>query len=477
MLNTLFEQWAGEPCIQQFSLGANGSNRRYFRLIGKSHQCIAALNDDVRENKAFVYLSRYFHQRGLPVPEVYLVADDYKCYLQQDLGDTTLYAYAYDKRRNGPGFDKEVFNLYRQAITDLVRFQTSGSEIDYSISYPRSDFDRQSMQWDLNYFKYYFLKLAYVPFDEQLLENDFNTLIDYLLQEDCTYFMYRDFQSRNIMLTDSNTLYYIDFQGARRGPAQYDLASLIYSAKSDLPDAIRKDLLEHYIQLFRPHLEQRGRSTDDFRNRFYGFVLLRIMQAMGAYGYRGYYERKDHFLKSIPLAIANLQKVVESHPLPIRLPQLEKVWQAIIQSPLGSTTQASTTADRLTVTINSFSYKKGIPKDPSGNGGGHVFDCRALPNPGRYPQYRTYTGRDLPVIDFLKDLPEVNAFLNNAQQIVLQSIEKYQERHFAHLMVSFGCTGGQHRSVYCAEQLSQRISKHFDCNIVLRHIEQDPQNS
>ncbi|MBQ9545689.1 MAG: phosphotransferase [Bacteroidales bacterium] len=473
MLSSLFEKWAGEPCLQQLALGANGSNRHYVRLIGKTHRCIAALNDDVRENKAFVYLARYFKSRALPVPEVYLVSDDYKCYLQQDLGDTTLYAYAYDKRCEGGGFDKDTLSLYRQAVADLVRFQTAGGDIDYSIAYPRSDFDRQSMQWDLNYFKYYFLKLAYIPFDEQLLENDFSTLIEYLLQEDCTYFMYRDFQSRNIMVSDNRDLYYIDFQGARRGAAQYDLASLIYSAKSDIPDVIREELLEYYLQLMEPHITQRGHSVDTFRHRFYGYVLLRIMQAMGAYGYRGYYERKDHFLKSIPLAIANLKNIVDFHPLPVHLPQLEKVWQAIAQSPLASSFNTSSIADRLTVTVSSFSYKKGIPQDPSGNGGGHVFDCRALPNPGRYPQYRSYTGRDLPVIDFLKDLQEVKTFLDNTQNIVFQSIEKYQERHFASLMVSFGCTGGQHRSVYCAEQMAKRIKQHYDCDVVVRHVEQE----
>ena len=475
ILSELFLQWAGEPCLEQLALGANGSNRRYYRLIGNTRRCIATIGDEQRENDTFLYYSEHFRRKHLPVPEIYAVSPDRRCYLQEDLGDMTLYAYLYDKKRQGGGFDAEVLSLYKQVLSDLVRFQTECRDLDFSQAYPRSDFDRQSIQWDLNYFKYYFLKLAYIPFDEQLLENDFDRFIDYLLDEDCTYFMYRDFQSRNIMIDPSGRLCYIDYQGGRRGAAQYDVASLLYSAKSDFPEPIRQELLHHYVQEFvaATHVD-----AASFSEKFYAYVLVRIMQAMGAYGYRGYFERKDYFLKSIPLAINNLRLVVENHPLPIALPHLTQVWNAIVAKgssvaeAFGVVANAASAFEKLTVEVCSFSFKKGYPADLSGNGGGFVFDCRALPNPGRYPEYRNYTGKDKPVIDFLKDEPAVGVFLDNAFALVAQSVEKYIERHFTHLMVSFGCTGGQHRSVYCAERMAQYLRERFDCHVVVKHVEQ-----
>jgi hypothetical protein len=338
--------------------------------------------------------------------------------------------------------------------------------MDFTKAYPRHSFDAQSMQWDLNYFKYYFLKLKYIPFDEELLERDFHTLIAYLLSTDCNYFLYRDFQSRNIMLCDGKP-YYIDFQGGRRGAAQYDVASLLYSAKSDIPEPIRQELLNHYLNGLA---SKSPIDKEDFRQHFWGYVLIRIMQAMGAYGYRGYFERKDYFINSIPLAVNNLRMIIENHTLPVQLPHLTQVWQRIVESELAQSATPAT--DGLTVTVSSFSYKKGIPQDTSGNGGGYVFDCRALPNPGRYPEYRCYTGKDRPVIEFLQGDEAVEAFLNGAQQLVGPSIKKYLERNFTSLTVSFGCTGGQHRSVYCAERMAEWIKKNFDCQVVINHREQ-----
>ncbi len=481
-LSPLFEWWAGVPVSVVSELGANGSNRRYFRLQGGDRCCIAAYNDDVRENDAFVYYSREMRKRGLPVPEVYAVSDDHRCYLQQDLGDETLYAHLYVKRQQGGGFDDEMLTLYRQVLGDLADFQTRCRDLDFSYAYPRSDFDRQSMQWDLQYFKYFFLKLLHVPFDEQLLEDDFNRLIDYLLQEDCRYFMYRDFQSRNIMLlpTPDETgrrLYYIDYQGGRRGAAQYDVASLLYSAKSDLPDPLRRELLEHYIRTLSEKIGQMPAdsrpafSSDAFRNRFYGYVLIRIMQALGAYGYRGYFERKSYFLQSVPLALANLRRVVEDHWPAVELPHLRAVLNDLSHRVVATPPVFPT--DRLTVTVMSFSYKKGYPDDDSGNGGGFVFDCRALPNPGRYAQYKTLTGRDAAVIQFLEGDVEVETFLQQAVTLVRQSVKQYNERHFAHLMVSFGCTGGQHRSVYCAERMAALLRGDGTCHVRLIHREQE----
>ena len=335
-----------------------------------------------------------------------------------------------------------------------------------SVKPPRSDFDAQSIQWDLNYFKYYFLKLKYIPFDEQLLEQDYQTLIQYLLDTDCGYFMYRDFQSRNIMLKDGE-LYYIDFQGGRRGAAQYDVASLLFSAKSDIPDAIRTELLNYYVNCLSSRV---AIDKEDFKQHYYGYVLIRIMQAMGAYGYRGYFEKKDYFIESIPLAIRNLRSVIEKIDLPIEIPHLKGVWKTIVAMEEGCSEQQINTG--LTVTVNSFSYKKGLPQDPSGNGGGYVFDCRALPNPGRYPEYRCYTGKDQPVIEFLQGDPKVERFLEAAEMLVGDSITKYLERKFTSLSVSFGCTGGQHRSVFCAERMAKWIAENFQCHVVINHREQ-----
>ena len=467
-LLALFEQWAGERCIESHCLSGGGSNRHYYRLRSASRQCVGAIGESVRENEAFFTISRHLYDKGIPVPQIYAIDPTRRCYLQQDLGDETLYLHLFEKKRQGGGFDAEMLSLYKPALADLATIQIAGRDLDFSVAFPRAEFDRRAMLWDLNYFKYYFLKLAYIPFDEERLENDFNNFIDFLLQADTSFFVYRDFQSRNIMIHDG-TLYYIDYQGGRRGAAQYDAASLLYSAKSDIPQPARTELLQYYLDklLGRSNpaptpLQPTPFDKATWYAHFWGYVMIRIMQAMGAYGYRGYFERKPYFLESIPLAISNLRWVVENHPLPVDLPELQRVWRAIVDRAPTSPVLPSS----LTVRVGSFSYKQGIPDDPSGNGGGFIFDCRALPNPGRYPEYRQYTGKDNPVIEFLAKEPSVAAFLSNAKQLVAQSVDKYLERHFTHLEVHFGCTGGQHRSVYCAEQLSDWLRSNYPDTIV-----------
>ena len=505
-LKQLFARWAGVPCTECLALGANGSSRRYYRLIGNidtslndvstyqrinvstyqpinvsTISAIGCIADDLRENEAFFAYACHFHAKGMPVPELYAVADDRRHYLQQDLGDQTLYGLLYDKQRQGGGFDAQMLDLYKQALADLAAIQQAGADIDFSLAYPRSDFDRQSILWDLNYFKYHFLKLQHIPFDEQLLEDDFNRLADYLLTADTHYFLYRDFQSRNIMVSSHPShkgegpgvrLYYIDFQGGRRGAAQYDVASLLYSAKSNLPEAIRRELLAHYLDVRNIHGDERRQWMD----LFWAYLLVRILQTLGAYGYRGLFERKDYFLQSIPLALNNLRNLLQDHPLSIPLPEINRIMRehSVCSPSRDAACRVFKVCDSpLTVTVLSFSFKKGLPTDPSGNGGGFVFDCRALPNPGRYPEYKAYTGKDRPVIEFLQREPAVDQFLNHVEAIVSQSVEKYLERNFSSLQVAFGCTGGQHRSVYCAEQLAARLSKKYICNILLHHREQD----
>ncbi len=322
------------------------------------------------------------------------------------------------------------------------------------------------MLWDLSYFKYYFLKLARIHFDEQLLEDDFQRFTEYLLSADSNHFMYRDFQSRNIMLKNGG-VYFIDYQGGRKGALQYDLASLLYDGKADIPQQTRNELFEYYLDQLEKILPV---DRYEFKRFFRGFVIIRIMQAMGAYGFRGFYEKKEHFLKSIPFALDNLDYLLQRLDLPVELPELTKVLKAVTGSTfLRSIGQVQ---HNLTVRISSFSYKKGIPADPSGNGGGFVFDCRAINNPGRYAEFKPLTGKDLPVHQFLEEKSEMKQFLGAVMQLVDQSVKNYIDRGFTHLSVNFGCTGGRHRSVYAAEKLAEHVRNNFPVNVVLSHSEQ-----
>ena len=460
----LFAGWAGEPCAEVLALsGESASSRRYFRLRGATRCCVGTVATDLRENEAFFSFGSHLHSKGLPVPEIYAVDADRRHYLQEDLGDTSLYTILLDKRRAGRGFDADMHALYSRALADLDAIQKGGRDADFAVGFPRPAFDRRAILWDLNYFKYHFLKLADIPFDEDRLQDDFERFTDSLLEADCNYFMYRDFNPRNIMVTEQAgepQLRYIDFQGGRRGAAQYDVASLLYSAKSDLPEAVRTDLLKGYAAM---HGDPR------FMERFWHYVLVRILQTLGAYGFRGLYQRKPYFVQSIPLGLGNLRRLAEDHREVLEpyaeLTAVVEAMSALAPARWGAT--GSGPADEaagsatLTVTVQSFSYKRGLPEDPTGNGGGHIFDCRALPNPGRYEQYRAYTGKDRPVIEFLEREPAVDTFLDHARAIVGQSVDKYLERRFTHLSVAFGCTGGQHRSVYCAERMAQWLRAQY----------------
>lgn len=465
-MEKLFEQWAGEACTTRNQLTASGSNRIYFRLSGDTHTCIAAINQDVRENEAFFFFAREMRKRGIRVPEVYAVSDDRTIYLQEDLGNVSVYGFLLSRKTSGIDTTQSMRQLYRQAVEQLVKIQACCSDIDFSNAYPRPAFDRQAMMWDLDYFKYYFLRLFHIPFDEQLLQSDFDHFVDYLLDDDCNYFMYRDFQSRNIMVQEDE-LYFIDFQGARRGAAQYDLASLLYSSKADVPDAMRAELLEYYLDQREQEAAMGPFDRDVFKSKYYAYVLMRMMQAMGAYGFRGLIEKKDYFVKSIPLAVNNLRTLLQEHPLAVELPHLTQVLQHIVDLP-----EYQEVDNTLTVSVFSFSYKRGIPFDKTGNGGGFVFDCRSLPNPGRLEEYREMTGRDLAVAKWLENYEETHRYLDHVKGLVGAAIENYQERGFTRLMVNFGCTGGRHRSVYCAEQIAKFIRQNYDCKVALHHLEQ-----
>ena len=446
---------------------ASGSYREYYRIQRKSGAILGAYNEDVKENRAFFSFAEHFYSYGINVPKVLAVSPGGDFYLLDDLGNLTLFDYL-SVNRQGESLEKPVLKVYEKVIKDLPRIQVeAGQGIDYSKCYPRAEFDRQSMMWDLNYFKYYFLKLAKVSFDEQALESDFESFCTFLLCAQKDYFLFRDFQSRNIMLKD-NVPYYIDFQGGRKGALQYDLASLLYDGKANIPNQTREYLYELYINELKKYIKV---NETEFKSLYKGFVLIRIMQAMGAYGFRGFYEKKEHFLKSIPYAVKNIGYLLKNLNLPVRIPELIRVLGEIsVSKPLRELVPDE---EGLTVRITSFSYKKGIPQDPTSNGGGFVFDCRAINNPGRLKEYKHLTGKDKLVQEFLENKSDMNEFMESVYAIVGKSVEVYIDRGFSHLCVNFGCTGGQHRSVYGAEKLAAYLQNNFKLKVVLKHREQD----
>jgi hypothetical protein len=356
---------------------------------------------------------------------------------------------------------------YRKVVAVLPRFQVeAGRDLNYKVCYPRASFDRQSIAWDLNYFKYYFLRLAGVPFNEQALEIDFTHLTKFLLGADRDYFLYRDFQSRNVML-HSGQPYFLDYQGGRKGALQYDIASLLYDGKADLPPRMRQELLDYYLDCLATHIPV---NREAFMEHYYAYVYVRILQALGAYGFRGFYERKAHFLQSVPYALKNLRWLAEHVKLPIALPALMEALDGIAASEKLRGLDSS--VETLTVRVFSFSFHREIPADLSGNGGGFVFDARSLPNPGREEQFRSMTGKDAAVIDYLNREARVHQYLAHVLSLVDASVNEYRRRGFKNLMVSFGCTGGQHRSVYLAEELAKHL-RGVGVEVIVRHIEQE----
>jgi aminoglycoside/choline kinase family phosphotransferase len=418
----------------------------------------------VEENEAFLTFSKHFHKLKLNVPEVYAVNEENTCYLQSDFGDDNLFNHVQNALLSG-GYGENTIALFKKALEHLIKFQVIGHQgLDYSKAYPTPSFDKQAILGDLNYFKYYFLKPhEEISFNETRLDRDFNTFADFISQAPCSFFMYRDFQSRNIMVKDDE-LYFIDFQGGRKGPLNYDVVSLLYQVKAQIPQTTRDVLVLYYKKVLSQFIDPETVRFDTYQPYF---VYLRLMQVLGAYGFRGLIQKKSHFIESIPYALRELNTWNENHPLN-DYPELQKV----ISQLSTINYQLSTINSKFTVTINSFSFKKGYPNDFSGNGGGFVFDCRALPNPGREPQFKTKTGRDYEVIDYLMAKPPVHVFLNHVKGIVSQSVENYKERHFSNLMVSFGCTGGQHRSVFFAQTIYEWLkATHPDIHLKLNHIE------
>jgi len=467
VLKRLFEQHFQSPPehVQPLQGQLGGSGRVIVRLTRAGQSAIGILYSVREENVAFLDFSRHFRRHGLPVPQIYAEDLNRGAYLEEDLGDTTLFEFL-SANRSGDTIATPVVEAYRKVVSILPRFQVeAGRDVNYKVSYPRASFDRQSIAWDLNYFKYYFLRLAGIPFNEQALELDFTRLTKFLLSADHDYFLYRDFQSRNIMLRDGQP-WFVDYQGGRKGALQYDIASLLYDGKADLPPDLRRQLLDHYLDCLAGFIDLR---RDVFMEHYYAFVYVRILQALGAYGFRGFYERKAHFLQSVPYALKNLRWLAEHIKLPIALPELLHALERASSSEKLQHNAAPATG--LAVQIFSFSFHHSMPVDESGNGGGFVFDARSLPNPGREEQFRTLTGRDASVIEYLDKHESVHEFLSHAVSLVDASVTRYRERGFSSLMVSFGCTGGQHRSVYLAEQLAKHLRGAPGVEVRLRHVE------
>lgn len=462
-LHDLYTQFVGSAPTSIEELPSSGSNRRYFRLKGEK-SIIGVLGTCKEENEAFLYMSEHFHKKGLPVPEIYAISDDTMAYIQEDLGDTLLFN-AIEKGRKTSVFSDEEKTLLVKTIRLLPDMQFLGAdEFNFSKCYPAPEFNSRSIMWDLNYFKYCFLKATGLEFLEDKLEDDFQRMTDVLLRSFSATFMYRDFQSRNVMIKNGEP-WFIDYQGGRKGPFYYDVASFLWQAKANLPESLRMELLNEYVDSLRKYQPV---DEEYFHAQLRHFVLFRTLQVLGAYGFRGYFEKKPHFIQSVPFAIENLRNLLQK-PYP-EYPYLSKVLKELVNMKQFTDDLAKRT---LTVKVMSFAYKKGIPNDTTGNGGGFVFDCRAVNNPGKYERYKPYNGLDEQVIKFLEDDGEIIDFLDHSYSLVDASVKRYIERGFTNLMVCFGCTGGQHRSVYCAQHMAEHINKKYNVKVELIHREQN----
>lgn len=471
-LGVLFNSETGETAEEIVPLVGAGSNRLYYRLKGKTTTRIGTVGTTPEENRAFIFLSQAFLQRDLPVPKVTAVSDDAMCYLQEDLGDITLYASLAESRANKK-FSADDTSLLQRTISMLPDFQFKDLDtLDFSKCYPVADFDRRSIMWDLNYFKYCFLKPFGVEFHEGKLEDAFISFSDVLRADQVTGFMLRDFQSRNVMVHDGNP-YLIDFQGGRRGPFYYDVASFLWQARAAYTPELRSRLAETYRHALQKYVTV---DSATFYARLKHFVLFRMLQVLGAYGFRGYFERKPHFIDSVPPALANLkahlQQGFTEYPYLINLLRgMTENLRIATKGKDDKRKKQTVQKNVLTVHVYSFAYKYGIPEDKSGNGGGFVFDCRYVRNPGKYPIYQKITGLDAKVIRFFEVDGGMEPFLKHAESLVDAAVKKYVQRDFTDLTVCFGCTGGQHRSVYAAQMMAKHLQKKFHVRVHLVHRE------
>jgi len=456
-----FVKWKNETIIHIEILKGGASKRINYKIVTDNNKYIATYNENKKEAEFFIYLTEIFKKKGFNVPEIYYYDKINNIYFQEYLGDNVLHNHL-NKIKN----ETYHYNIYKKIIQDLIKFQIECKDIiDYSKSCERSVFDDVNIKWDLNYFKYCFIKLAYIDCDEEKLENEFNNLTNYLLSSNNGFFMYRDFQTRNI-IEKNGKYYYIDYQGCRKGPLQYDLASLLYSSRCNIDYEKRDKLVDYYLSLLKKLYSIIKVENKEFKQLFYGYSLLRSLQILGAYGYRGLYEQKSNFIKLIKTIANNV--IYVTNKIPINLPEIKSIAEKIINS---SYIDEQIKLKMLTVSIYSFSYKRGYPYDITGNGGGFVFDCRFLNNPGRYEEYSNINGNNKEVENFFNGDKQIEEFINNTTKIVINAIETYKKREFTNLYVAYGCTGGQHRSVYCANQLFKQLSTIDDIVVKITHTE------
>lgn len=468
-LEQLFENQFGTKPEQVEALIASGSDRKYYRLTGGGKSAIGTLNGNVAENNTYFYFTELLRKHQINVPEVYSISKDRRAYLQQDLGNSSLFDLLQKE-----GFTDEVRKKYHESLAQLAKLQwVAGREADFNQCFATQKFDERAIMGDLLYFKYYFADLQKIHYDRIVLQDEMEDLSKELGRIQPLALMYRDFQSRNIMLHEGK-VWFIDYQGSMQGPAQYDIASLLWQAKAQLPANWREDLLNGYIRTMNelpvPRIEE-----IHFRRGYSQMVLLRLIQVLGAYGIRGLLERKPHFVSSIAPALKNLQGFLSDHPHLPAYPELRNLLEKLCTDEMQAkyALPAPVKDAKLVVTISSFSYKKGIPKDPTANGGGYVFDCRGILNPGRYAAYKHLSGNDEPVKKFLEEQTKMPEFLEHVYGLVSLNVDDYLARGFESLHVSFGCTGGQHRSVYAANHLSAWLQKKYGVRTVLTHTNED----
>jgi aminoglycoside/choline kinase family phosphotransferase len=478
-VSQLYKEWKGQELTSLDVLPQSGSERRYFRLHarlpdgqGTKETVIGTYGANIKENETFIYFSQHFQRKKLPVANILAVNDEISVYLQEDFGDISLL-----KILETEGFTENVYSLFKTSLEAIAELQIKGDEgLNYNFCLTNTEFGKQAIMADLLYFKYYFLDALRRPYDKQKLIDDFEALSNYLTHTEYKYFMFRDFQSRNILIRDGS-LHFIDYQGGMKGAPQYDVASMLWQARANLPDEWKENLLTDYMTAFE-NLILSPIDRNLFHSQYNGYVLIRLLQVLGAYGFRGLFERKAQFLTSIPLALKNLKWFLENQSLGITVPEFRKVLGICIGddvierfTPLQANEQTP-----LVVKICSFSYKQGIPQDESGNGGGFVFDCRGILNPGRIEEFKTMHGRDKTVMDYIEQQTKMNEFLNSVFDIIDITVEDYIRRGFQSLMISFGCTGGQHRSVYAADAVARHLRNKFKVKIELRHCVQDERN-
>ena len=472
-ITSLYIQWKGKAPDSVEIIPQSGSERRYFRISGDNMSVIGTYGDNKKENDTFLYFASHFRNAGLAIPEIYAISEDGIFYLQEDFGEASLLSML-----ESEGYTERVYDLFKKSLEALARLQVKGDkDLDYKKCLTNKEFGKQAIMADLLYFKYYFLDALRRPYDKQKLLDDFEALSNYLTHTEYKYFMFRDFQSRNIFISKDASVHFIDFQGGMKGAPQYDVASLLWQARANLPDAWKEYLLNDYLNSFEQTIGQKIDRTI-FRSQYNGYVLIRLLQVLGAYGFRGLFERKAQFLTSIPLALRNLKDFFSHQSLGISVPEFSKVLTMCVADKVIQhfTPVQANEETPLQVNICSFSFKKEIPKDDSGNGGGFVFDCRGILNPGRVEGMKTQHGRDKEVKEFLEQQTNMPQFLNSVFDIMDLTVEEYIKRGFGNLQVSFGCTGGQHRSVYAADALARHLKNKFKVKIELIHMVQDEKN-